>query len=246
MKTVEKMIWPNRLIITQLLNLQTAYQRYLPTLKILKQFLLFLNFFVFRKDHSEPHSDGTASSKKNNDDTSRTKQKNLIIPKSADTLAPPSNTTIATKLSHRKIISRKRGDDNSMTVTVEQLPTDMSDSSDSESNNIPFVSTAECTSMHEGRQFVHTILPINVDTLSSLLFSKSKFLVDFHNIRKTTNMIHEDWSINEENQKYRKVTLTVALTQAVGPKCAHVDTTSNTKNFNFCVNCVFLLFFFYR
>lgn len=170
------------------------------------------------EDHSETHSDATSN--KNSEDTTRHKQK--VIPKS-EVAAAALSTTIAPKLSHRKIISRKRGDDNLMGTTVEHLPTDMSDSSDSESNNIPFVSTAECTSMHEGRQFVHTILPINVDTLFSLLFSKSKFLVDFHNIRKTTNMIHEDWCINEENQKYRKVTLTIALTQAVGPKCSHVN-----------------------
>lgn len=121
---------------------------------------------------------------------------------------------------HRKVI-RKR-DDNILPIS-EQLPTDMSDSSDSENGkNIPFVSTAECNSMHEGRQLVHTILPINVDTLLSLLFSKSKFLVDFHNNRKTTNMVHTDWVFNEDGLKTRTVTLTVALTQAVGPKCSHV------------------------
>lgn len=121
---------------------------------------------------------------------------------------------------HRKII-RKR-DENILTIS-EQLPTDMSDSSDSENGkNIPFISTAECNSMHEGRQLVHTILPINVDTLLSLLFSKSKFLSDFHNNRKTTNMIHTDWIYNDDGLKTRTVTLTVALTQAVGPKCSHV------------------------
>lgn len=79
--------------------------------------------------------------------------------------------------------------------------------------------------MHEGRQLVHTILPINVDTLLNLIFSKSKFLVDFHLIRKTTDMVHRDWVTNEEGLKQRTVTLTVALTQAVGPKCSHVRDT---------------------
>lgn len=106
----------------------------------------------------------------------------------------------------------------------EQLPTDMSDSSDSEAGATipPFVCTAECSSMHEGRQLVHTILPINVDTLFALLFSKSKFLVDFHAHRKTTNMVHEDWQTDADGAPCRKVNLTVALTQAVGPKCSHV------------------------
>lgn len=149
--------------------------------------------------------------------------------------AASSSATI--KLPHRKLpakpTARKRIDGTSETgsgspisskVSCEQLPTDMSESSDSDSaSNIPFVSTAECNSMHEGRQLVHTILPINVDTLFALLFSKSKFLVDFHNIRKTTNMVHEDWQMGADGLKCRKVNLTVALTQAVGPKCAHVS-----------------------
>jgi len=77
--------------------------------------------------------------------------------------------------------------------------------------------------MHEGRQLVHTILPINIENLFSLLFSKSKFLVEFHAARKTTDMIHGNWQINEETGlKERVVTLTVALTQSVGPKSSAV------------------------
>ena len=167
------------------------------------------------EDHSEAQSDAVLSSSKH---TSDEKGKIKVVSKPEP------------KINHRKMQNknnRKRDNDTAMT-TSEQLPTDMSDSSDSEScNNVPFVSTAECNSMHEGRQLVHTILPINVDTLLSLLFSKSKFLVDFHAIRKTTNMVHEDWAINEDGLKFRKVMLTVALTQAVGPKCSHVSLVKN-------------------
>lgn len=193
------------------------------------------------KDHSEPHSDTTASSNKltNNgsDDAFRNKLKVSSKTDALHLTSPPP------KVQHRKLITklmvgRKRGtvsggvgvtDEIVLTNAIDQLPTDMSDSSDSENgNNIPFVSTAECNSMHEGRQLVHTILPINVDTLFSLLFSKSRFLVDFHNARKTTNMIHQDWSTNDEGVKSRQVNLTVALTQAVGPKCSHVKSISQT------------------
>lgn len=199
---------------------------------------LKIHFFCY-KDHSEPHSDTTASSNKltnnGNDDASRNKLKiSSKIDASYSSSPPP-------KVQHRKLINklmvnRKRGtagsvggvtDEIVLANPTDQLPTDMSDSSDSENGkNIPFVSTAECNSMHEGRQLVHTILPINVDTLFSLLFSKSKFLVEFHNGRKTTNMIHQDWSTNDEGIKSRQVTLTVALTQAVGPKCSHVMSIS--------------------
>lgn len=133
-------------------------------------------------------------------------------------------------MTHRKV-TRKRGDDQCQ-MLAEQLPTDMSDSSESDNEkNVPFVSTAECDSMHEGRQLVHTILPINVDTLFQLLFSKSKFLVEFHNNRKTTNMVHGEWETNEDGLKTRIVNLTVALTQSVGPKCAHV------RNIFYCLSC---------
>ena len=48
---------------------------------------------------------------------------------------------------------------------LELLPTDMSDSTDSEKEKMEYINVSECTSKHEGRQLVHTILPI----------SKSKF-----------------------------------------------------------------------
>ncbi|XP_055703034.1 protein Aster-B-like isoform X2 [Phlebotomus papatasi] len=113
----------------------------------------------------------------------------------------------------------RRGED----TPSKHIPTDMSDTSDSEQDkNMDLTEQPECTSMHEGRQMIHTILPINVDILFNLLFSKSKFLENFHEGRKTTNMIHGDWIINEEGLKQRTVTLTVALAQPVGPKSTDV------------------------
>lgn len=106
----------------------------------------------------------------------------------------------------------------------ENIPTDASDSTDSnDENSVPFVCTAECTSMHEGRQIVHTILPINVDSLLTLLFSKSKFFAEFHGMRKTTNMVYRDWVAGEDGLKTRTMNFTVAVTQAVGPKTCNVS-----------------------
>ncbi|KRG00216.1 uncharacterized protein Dwil_GK18353, isoform B [Drosophila willistoni] len=104
----------------------------------------------------------------------------------------------------------------------EAAPTDVSDSSDSEENNVPFVPTTECTSTHEGRQIVHTILPISVDTLFNLLFSKSKFITDFHAMRKSTDLILGEWSKNDEGQNVRVVNVTVQLAASVGPKTSKV------------------------
>ncbi|XP_016941184.3 protein Aster-B isoform X6 [Drosophila suzukii] len=105
---------------------------------------------------------------------------------------------------------------------AENVPTDVSDSSDSEENNLPFVPTTECTSTHEGRQIVHTILPINVDTLFNMLFSKSKFITDFHAMRKSTDLSMGEWTKNEEGLQTRTVNVTVQLAASVGPKTSKV------------------------
>lgn len=126
-----------------------------------------------------------------------------------------------------KLRIRKTNDDN--------MPTDASNSTGSEDESMSFSTTAECTSMHEGRQLVHTILPINVDNLLTLLFSKSKFFAEFHNMRKTTNMVLRDWVDCDDGTKKRTINFTVAVTQPVGPK------TSNVRFFfRFCLFCPFL------
>ncbi|XP_059613752.1 protein Aster-B-like isoform X2 [Phlebotomus argentipes] len=117
----------------------------------------------------------------------------------------------------------QKGSRRSEETANKHIPTDMSDTSDSEQDkNMDLIGQPECTSMHEGRQMIHTILPINVDILFNLLFSKSKFLENFHEGRKTTNMVHGDWMTNEDGLKQRTVTLTVALAQPVGPKSTDV------------------------
>lgn len=108
------------------------------------------------------------------------------------------------------------------------LSTDMSDSSsDSEAGSKMdnFVNDAECNSMHEGRQLVHTILPLNIETVFGLLFHKSKFFSEFHRMRKTTNLVQGEWEDQDDDTKKRVQTLTVAITQLVGPKQSHVTET---------------------
>lgn len=85
-----------------------------------------------------------------------------------------------------------------------------------------FVPSTECTSTHEGRQIVHTILPLPVDTLFKLLFSKSKFITEFHDARKSTDLTLGEWHKNEEGQNVRLVNVTVQLAASVGPKTSKV------------------------
>jgi VAD1 Analog of StAR-related lipid transfer domain len=69
------------------------------------------------------------------------------------------------------------------------------------------------------------VLPIHIDTLFQLLFEKSQFYLDFHDSRKTTDLVQGEWTINEEGQKQRVCSLTIAITQTVGPKSAQVTET---------------------
>lgn len=46
-----------------------------------------------------------------------------------------------------------------------------------------------CTSLHEGRQISKAIFPVHIDQLFTLLFTNSKFFLDFQTARKTTGKI---------------------------------------------------------
>lgn len=80
-----------------------------------------------------------------------------------------------------------------------------------------------CTSPHEGHQLVHTILPFNIEVLFNLLFSKSQFYVDFHQARKSYDLICGEWLTNEDGTKTRTVEFTIALSKLVGLKSSKVS-----------------------
>ena len=149
-----------------------------------------------------------------------------------------SSYSSGAKESIRSTISHSSSEAPSPTTQIEQAatkiskptetcPTDMSgDSTDSEnSKKVDFIMDAECNSMHEGRQLVHTILPINIETVFGLLFHKSKFFTEFHKMRKTTNLDQGEWEDKPDGTKQRVLSLTVAITQVVGPKSSHVTET---------------------
>ncbi|GAB1866298.1 GRAM domain-containing protein 1C [Camponotus japonicus] len=109
-------------------------------------------------------------------------------------------------------------------------PTDLSDTTESEAEKyglkMNIRSTMVCTSLHEGRQINKTTLPMHIDQLFTLLFTNSKFFLDFHTARKTTDLIQSAWMINNQTgQKMRTLSFTVALTQAIGPRTCQVTET---------------------
>ncbi|XP_023248581.1 GRAM domain-containing protein 1B-like [Copidosoma floridanum] len=115
------------------------------------------------------------------------------------------------------------------------LPEDLSDLSDSSESEIDKASStnsqnastsAICTSPHDGRMMIKATFPIDVNQLFTLLFTTSKFFLDFHTARKSTDLVQSDWTQDiTTGQKVRKVSLTVFLNKSVGPKSSQVTET---------------------
>ncbi|XP_015591084.1 GRAM domain-containing protein 1B isoform X2 [Cephus cinctus] len=108
--------------------------------------------------------------------------------------------------------------------------TDLSDTTESEAEKHPLRiglrNNAICTTVHDGRQFCNVTLPMHVDQLFTLLFTNSKFFLDFHTARKTTDLVQSSWIQNSETgQKMRTVSLTMSLTNSVGPRTSQVTET---------------------
>ncbi|XP_055610538.1 protein Aster-B-like [Uranotaenia lowii] len=184
-----------------------------------------INSSIFKQQSSED----IPNSKEHNNNTSQSDEPtgpSIILGGEEGTMVFAATKETGTKSSKKSALAKAAfvGAEGSLSTTGELLPTDMSDSTESEPEE-EFFAGVECNSLHSGRQLVHTILPINVDILFELLFSKSKFLTEFHNTRKTTDMIHGEWKLNKDGLKERVVSLTIAITQTIGPRSAQVTET---------------------
>lgn len=140
---------------------------------------------------------------------------------SAGSLSEESKLVAAAK--EPQNYEEKSATDDKQIPLSDQVPTDISDTSESDlgQGEIP-----TCPIVHEGRMLVHEIIPVNVDQLFTLIFTNSKFAVDFHEARKNTDVKLSPWQENPSSkQKTRTVSLTVPLSQPVGPKQSQVTET---------------------
>lgn len=94
----------------------------------------------------------------------------------------------------------------------------------------PFVNLSECTSVHEGRQLISTILPVNIDTLFQSLYGHSKFLDEFHASRKLTDIKHTEWTLDEENRRRRTFKFVMPIKSSFGPKTSSVSYVLKIKS----------------
>jgi hypothetical protein len=83
-----------------------------------------------------------------------------------------------------------------------------------------------CTSPHEGRRVIRFIVPIHIDLLFTMLFTNSKFILDLHSVRRTTDISQTLWQQDPQTgTKQRVVNFTIPLSQSLGPKTSQVTET---------------------
>ncbi|XP_042231362.1 protein Aster-B-like isoform X3 [Homarus americanus] len=130
---------------------------------------------------------------------------------------------------------------NSTPQPKDDIPTDMSDTTESEpESKITCLSSGESvacpnqSSHHQGREIVNTVYSLPVDTVFTLLFTNSKFMLDLYTARKTSDVVASPWQSNPEtNQKLRQVTYTLTLPpNSFGPKVSHVTETQVVSQFS--------------
>lgn len=111
----------------------------------------------------------------------------------------------------------------------ETLPTDMSDTTESDAEKQTVAGALKslvCTSSHEGRRIIRFIVPIHIDLLFTMLFTNSKFILDLHNVRRTTDISLNLWEQDSQSgTKQRVVNFTIPLNQSLGPKSSQVTET---------------------
>ncbi|XP_059045648.1 protein Aster-B-like [Achroia grisella] len=106
------------------------------------------------------------------------------------------------------------------------LPTDLSDTSDSEPDK-PHTSgeSEKCTESHEGKVIMQQEFPFNIDQMFTMIFTNSKFTVELLAARNTTDYVQAQWQV-QAGRKCRQCKYTLALTTGpIGPKEVQVTET---------------------
>lgn len=85
---------------------------------------------------------------------------------------------------------------------------------------------------HDGKLMVGEIYPVHVDELFTMLFTNSRFFLDLQEMRKCTNIRAGSWCDDEDGTKKRVVSMTIPLTQTLGPKSSNVIETQVDRNFD--------------
>ncbi|KAJ8723557.1 hypothetical protein PYW08_003469 [Mythimna loreyi] len=106
------------------------------------------------------------------------------------------------------------------------LPTDMSDTSDSEPDKPHNGGDAEkCTALHGGKLLLRQQFPFNIDQMFTMIFTNSKFNLELLAARSTTDYVQSPWQA-QGGLKCRQISYTLGLTSGpIGPKEVQVTET---------------------
>ncbi|XP_013139362.1 PREDICTED: GRAM domain-containing protein 1B-like isoform X2 [Papilio polytes] len=106
------------------------------------------------------------------------------------------------------------------------LPTDMSDTTDSEPDKHRNCGeTEKCTASHEGKTLLSQQFPFNIDQLFTMMFTNSQFNLELLTARDSTDYTQEPWQ-TQGTRKARRVSYTLSLSSGlVGPKKVRVNET---------------------
>ncbi|XP_052754770.1 protein Aster-B-like isoform X3 [Galleria mellonella] len=105
------------------------------------------------------------------------------------------------------------------------LPTDLSDTSDSEPDKPHSGESEKCTASHEGKVIMQQEFPFNIDQMFTMIFTNSKFTVELLAARNTTDYVQAQWQV-QAGRKCRQCKYTLALTTGpIGPKEVQVTET---------------------
>ncbi|XP_028041624.1 protein Aster-B-like [Bombyx mandarina] len=106
------------------------------------------------------------------------------------------------------------------------LPTDMSDTSESEPDKPNNGAEMEqCTDPHDGKLILSGKFPFNIDTLFTMIFTNSKFQLELLAERGTSDYVESPWQV-QNGRKFRQTSYKLSLsTGPIGPKEVQVTET---------------------
>ncbi|KAM6431665.1 protein Aster-B isoform 4-T6 [Liasis olivaceus] len=110
----------------------------------------------------------------------------------------------------------------------EDIPTELSDSSETHDEGAWLASTGEVQAFYEdlnGRQYMNEVFNFSVDKLYDLLFTNSQFLRDFMEQRRFSDVVFHPWKKEETGNQSRVILYTITLTNPLAPKTATVTET---------------------
>ncbi|XP_032085000.1 protein Aster-B isoform X2 [Thamnophis elegans] len=110
----------------------------------------------------------------------------------------------------------------------EDIPTELSDSSETHDEGAWLASTGEVQAFYDdlnGRQYMNEVFNFSVDKLYDLLFTNSQFLRDFMEQRRFSDVIFHPWKKEETGNQSRVILYTITLTNPLAPKTATITET---------------------